>query len=1187
MSLQLILGGSGRGKTYYIQHLLSEEARKFPERNYIFIVPEQFTMQTQKELISVREVKGIMNIEVQSFLRLAFRVFDETGFCHVPVLDDMDKTMILKEVLENMEDELEYFGRNIHKRGYVREIKSFLSELMQYGADEETLDEMIEAAGKHPALMRKLQDMKKIYTAFREYLEDHYITSEEILTVLSDVAEYSELLRDSIVCLDGFTGFTPTQYRFIEKLLVMSEKVYITVTMDRRESIAKMGPKHGLFYMSQHTMVRLRKIARDRRVEVCPEIWTGEKAGQCRFAEGGGLNHLEKALFRYPVQCYEKKPEDISVHILKQPENEVNFVAEKVMMLLQEKSCRYRDIAVVTGNLEVYGVLANEVFARCGIPCFVDRKKNILEHPFIELIRGVLDIFQSNFKAEKVMLFEKNIFSNATEEQSYLLDNFLRATGVRGYKKWCSIWKAADAFRGKDPQQMYRLNLELDTVRLETVEQIGGLYERIGKGRHTVLEYVQAICEWMEEQRYYIAIKKLEEKFQEEGELSLSREYSQIYEIVLGVLDRLAELLGGETMVLKEFRELLDTGFDEARIGLIPPGVDQVLVGDINRTRLAHIKHLFFLGMNDCNLPKGGGRGGVISDSERLFLAEEEFELAPTVRDTVYTEQYYLYLNLTKPSDHLYLTFCESGNDGKAQNPAYIIERVCKLFPELEITVEEQRRDDRHLLGTSFGVEYLIDGLRKKRYGDKKWRQIFSYYMSEEKRKEMTLKLLEASFYRETKTSLSKEVVRLLYQDTLTASISQFERYSSCAFSYFMRYGLQLHERMEHQVAFFDIGNIVHDALDLYTQKLIAEGRSWEDVSEEEQHIEADQCINKAVERYRNGLLYSTERDTYLIERLRRILDRTIWAITKQMGMGKFQTVDSEFSFEALGEKRGDEVLQEFEKEEPLLRLIGRIDRIDKMKEENVSFIKIVDYKTGREGISLSNLYYGLQLQLMIYLKAATREEAQKAKKLVIPAGILYYNIDDPIVECKEKDSAEKKILYSLRMDGLVNKDMSILQSMDQSLLAENGELACNVESSVIPVETDKYGELKKRSKTLVTEDFEHLLEYTDEKLLEIKKQIFDGKIEVNPYMWNNASGENACVHCPYHSICRFDRRIPGNHYRMLEKLSDEEVMYHITHREDKAENGEEEWQNDEAAGRGEEDVFGRAAVDGGAKNSY
>ena len=345
-----------------------------------------------------------------------------------------------------------------------------------------------------------------------------------------------------------------------------------------------------------------------------------------------------------------------------------------------------------------------------------------------------------------------------------------------------------------------------------------------------------------------------------------------------------------------------------------------------------------------------------------------------------------------------------------------------------------------------------------------------------------------------------------MYHDILTGSTSQFERYAACAFSYFMRYGLNLQERAEHQVEFFDIGNIVHEALELYTKDLIKEGKNWNEISEAEQHVRANQCVNAVAEQYKNGLLYNTERDAYLITRLRRILARTVWAITKQMELGEFRTVDSEISFEIMHQTKGEEVLRDFdrygkEESENLLRLIGRIDRIDSMVKGDATYLKVVDYKTGKKNISLSDLYYGLQMQLMIYLKAGVEETAEKSGKLVIPAGVLYYNIDDPMVEGKaEKETVDHAILKGLKMDGLLNEDDPVLPSLDSGFLADGGKLAADKSSDILPFATNKDGWLKKTSKTVTTKDFADLMEFTEQKLKNIRDEIMDGTIAVNPY---------------------------------------------------------------------------------------
>lgn len=1132
MSLQFVLGGAGRGKTYYVQHMLLEAAEANPDKEYIMIVPEQFTMATQKELVRLSKNHGIMNIDVQSFLRLAFRVFSETGAAGKPVLDDLGKTMILKKVLSDNKENLVYFGRNINKKGYISEIKSFLSELIQYGADEEMILNMIEASAKKPVLEQKLKDIYTAYKVFTGYIKDNYITSEEVLSVLSEVVPQSEILKNSVICLDGFTGFTPLQYKLINELMNVADEVFVTVTIDKGQNIWKRGAKHQLFYMSQNMIYHLRKIAEENSVEICPEIWTGLKDEESRFAESESLSFLEKNIFRYPLKMYDKEQNDISIHELTQPENEISFVVEKIGELLRDGNCSYKDIAIVAGNLEEYGMLVKSAMEEAGFPCFIDQKKSVLANPFVMTIDALLDILIKDFSYEDVMKYLKGSFSWITEEQMSLADNFLLATGIRGHKKWTEEWECSYVFNHMTDQALEYVNEQLNYVRESGYEKFGKLYEKIARGKHTVREYCQSLCEYMESQNFYADIMTKAEKFSENDEPELAREYEQIYGIVIDVLDRLVELLGDESMNLAEFKEIIDVGFSEARIGLIPPGVDQILAGDISRTRLSDIKYLFFIGVNDGNIPKSGNGGGILSEAERIFLSEEDYELAPTPREEVYTEQFYLYLNMAKPSNHLYITYCVTGNDGKAKSPSYIVDRIKRLFPKMSVSIEEARKDTTHILSDDMGKRYLIRGLRDKDYSDSKWQELYKYYVQSDD-KEMTQKLIGAAFYREGKSQISKAAAEGLYGEIIKGSTSQLERYSACAFSYFMKYGLKLEERAERKVEFFDIGNIVHKALEIYTKKLLENGQKWEDIDVETQKKKSWECLEAAVEGYKNGLLHDTKRDEYMITRLKKLMNRTVWAITEQMKLGKFDTVTSELSFDVV------------EKEEGVMHLIGKVDRIDMMTENDKSYVSIVDYKTGKKELSLSDMYYGLQMQLVIYLEAAKNHTQKKSgKKLIIPAGVFYYNIDDPLLEGKiDPDKISENILKELRMEGMVNEDDPVLPSIDSNFATTSGELPIKTKSVVAPFETDKNGNLKKNSSTVQTKQFEDIINYTRKNISKMAGEIKNGKTEINPYKKDDSSMTTACDYCSYKDVCRFDVRIPGNVYRSLKKLTDDDVL--------------------------------------------
>lgn len=1131
MGLQFILGGAGSGKTWFVEHHVVREAAKHPEKQYFVVVPEQFTMQTQKNLVDLSENKGLWNIEVQSFLRLAFRVFAEVGAGNIPVIDDLGKTMILKKVLLSVEEQLGYFRKNIRKKGYVAEIKSFISELMQYAVREEQLADMLETAKDRPVLWQKLQDIQVTYRAFQDYLENHYITSEEVLSVFADVAEKSQLLKDCVIYLDGFTGFTPVQYQLLRSLMRDCEQMYVTMAMDKRESIWHVGEKYKLFYLSRKSIYCLRSIAQEEHCELCPEIWTGEKKKQTRFANAPGLAALEHNLFRFPVKEITEEAENISIFCLRQPETEVHFLVEEILALREQEGFRYRDVAVVTGNMEIYGVLIKDAMERAGMPCFIDQKKSILVNPFVDMLCSVLEVLRRDFDYENTMRYLKSGFVDEKESVE-LLENFLLASGIRGHKRWQEEWDCSYTFRRKTPEAAEKATADINRLREWTWNSLSELYNRIARGKHAVREYADAFCDFMEREQFYYKIQKMIERFEAEGNREQAKEYEQIYEIVLGVFDRLVELLGEESMSLTEFREILDTGFSEARIGLIPPGVDQIVVGDLSRTRLYGIQYLFFLGVNDGNIPAGKSGGGILSDAERDFLSGEEFELAPTAREQIYTEQFYLYLCLTKPSRHLYLTYCETDNAGQAMRPSYIIDRICRIFPRLSVQNGAGKNTPRAVLADDYGRRELVRGLRRGWDKNPVWQELYRQYRMQKDMSDLLDRLVDAACYVKPESRITGRAAKALYREIMTGSTSQFEKFAECPFSYFMMYGLQLEEREEHQVQFFDIGNIVHEALERYTKILLDRGIGWGDISEEEQHVLANQCLNGTVEEYKNGLLYDTERDAALIERLRRILLRSVWAITEQMKLGKFETVESELSFRMAGERQ---------------HLIGRIDRIDEMEEDDALYVKVIDYKTGSKNISLSELYYGLQMQLLVYLKAAVREKERGSKKLVIPAGVLYYHIEDPLLsERLEGEKKRKTLLEALQMNGLVNETEPVLSSLDNTLAGEEGTLAASVKSLVVPVATTKDGQLKKNAATLTTEEFGELTDFTVNKLQEIGSRIQEGEIEAKPIQRLDSTGAKACDNCSFHGICGFDAKLAGYKYRQLRKLTNDEVFEKI-----------------------------------------
>ena len=1144
MPLQLILGSSGSGKSHQLYEQIVQKSIDYPETNYIVIVPEQFTMQTQKDLVSMHKRHGIMNIDILSFLRLAYRVFDEVGQKEQVILEDTGKSMLLRKVVANKSKELVLFQNNVKKQGFISELKSLMSEILQYSITEDDLVKMEKMSENRPMLSAKLKDIRTIYNGFRQLMESKYITAEEILDVLTDVVEQSDVIKNSVICFDGFTGFTPSQYKLLSKLMVTAKSIVVTVTIDDREKLDQVDDEYKLFHLSKKTIHKLVDMANELEVKVMPHQYASKNAGSpvlYRYRNSKPLASLEHHIFRYPMKPYEEEQDDISIHAALNMENEINFVIRELKHLLREKKYRYKDIAIVTGDIEAYGRVFRRKMEQERIPCFIDHKKDILANAYVEYLRAAIEIIVRDYSYESVFRYLRCGLSGILMEEVDEIENYVIGLGIRGHSMWTKEWK--ETYRVKHPVDMVRLN----EVRTRIVNDLEPLYVALTKKDSTIKDYTVALYEFSTQKEIYQKLMEQAQYFKEINLPLLAKEYEQIYRIVMELFDQFVELLGDEVISLVEYDKILEAGLSEAKVGLIPPGMDQIVVGDTERTRLKDIKALFFVGVNDGVIPSSDKGGGILSDMDRELFAEHDVILAPTRRQNAYMEQFYLYLNMTKPQEKLYLTYHKVGDDGKAKRPSYLIGKVMKLFPKIKIQEEDEMYTLEDILGNRGGIPYLIEGIKRSsnQENDDIFHELYRYYFSNPDYKEMLKQLIEGAFYLNKEKGLSKFVAGQLYGDELYGSVTRLERFASCAFAHFVAYGLGIREREEYKIQVPDIGNLFHMALELFSKKLAESEYEWSTLPDEIREEWAAYCVKVAVEQYGHSVLKSTKRNEYLIHRVERMQKRTVWALSEQMKLGDFQPFGYEVPFTYHMDRN--------KKDEVPVRLIGRIDRLDLCTDGDDMLLKVVDYKSGKTSFDLTSLYYGLQMQLAVYLSVAIQFTQKSYKdRNIIPAGILYYHIDDPIIE--RTVDIQTQLLKKLKMNGLVNSDMEIIAHLDKSFRGENGSIKPKVTSNVIPVASDKDGHPKKTSSIASSEDFKILSQYVKKKMDVLCCDIMDGDVSVNPYKLGD---KTACDYCEYSGICGFDPKVPGYRYRKLTPIEKEKVFDII--REEVREDGTDE----------------------------
>lgn len=1115
MSLEIAAGGSGAGKSYTVYKELIDESIRHPERDYIVIVPEQFTMQTQKDLVTMHPCHGLLNVDVLSFNRLAWRVFGETGGDTRPVLGDLGKSLVLGRVVSACGKDLTVLGGTLKKQGSVEEMKSLISELLQYRVRPDDLEKWLESDGAGESLLScKVADIRLVYEKFMEYLSSRYLTTEEVPEILCGVIDGSRFVRGSTVILDGFTGFTPVQLLVVGKLLSLCRRVTCVVTADLGTDLFGPCGRHQLFYMSCRMVRQLARLAEEERCEILPVRWI---RGSARFADNAPLRFLEQHILRYPKKEYGDETDRIQIRSAADPADEIRFVTAEILRLVRTEHYRYRDFAVVAGDLPAYGRECRRQFSAAKIPYFLDQKKSVLDNPLVEFIRSAVDMIVRGFSYESVFRFLRSSLADFTPEEIDRMENYVLANGIRGWKRYGEEWVRV-------PKRMDKEELEeLNGIRGRFTELLGDFTAGMRKRNMPLSWKTETLYRFLVKNDLQRKLITLADRFEDAGDAGRAKEYRQVYAEVMAVLDKMVEVLGEEKMGNAEFLKLLEAGFSESSIGLIPPGEDQVMVGDLTRTRLKKIRVLFLVGVNEGLVPQTVKTDGLLSETDRAVLSGSDIHLAPDSREELASQRFYLYLVQTKASDRLFLSFSRSDASGKAMAPSYLIRQVQAVFPKIRI--RNGSGSLLHQLETEEGVlDVLLSGIRSASDPDDE-RRLVEIAAGE---RELFGRLTGAALTRNVTDGIGSGTARILYGAHPDHSASRLEIFAGCAFRHFMQYGIRASGRDLHEFTPADLGTVVHASLERFSRRMAEEKLTWSSLTDGDRERFSDEALDSFLVDSGGSVLLDTERNAYEIGRIRRILKRTTWALQRQMEPGSFVTEDVEHTF------RNTIV--------PGVTLTGKIDRIDVCDEGADRYVKIIDYKTGKTQFDLSMLYHGISLQLMLYMDAALlAEQRRRTGQRAVPAGMFYYRIDDPFTDPAAAGSADEQIMKQLKMNGLALGDVRALTLIDRELAEENSG------STVISVRRNKDGTIAQKSQTASEEEFQALRKFVRGKTKELAKRVLQGETAALPY---RSGSEDGCAYCPYSGVCGYDERIPGYRHRQLGKVTMDAIMDQVHHEE-------------------------------------
>lgn len=1117
MSVRFLLGASGSGKSRQIYNEIIQASIKEPERNFYLIVPEQYTMEAQRELVTMHPAGGMMNIDAIGMNRLAYRVFDELGISTGQVLEDFGKSMLIKKILCEQQDTLQVYGSYYDKLGFVDEMKSMMSEIFQYNIKRDTINEIMEQIPEDSVVAGKMQDIRHIYEEFEAFAGERYIVAEQLVELLTRHVGQSKLVCGSSLYFDGFTGFTPVQLELVEKLMTCADDLTFSFTLDDRDQKYEHIKDYELFYLTKTTIKKLTEAAAAAGVEIeSPVVLPGTI--NYRLGENRELFFLERNLFRSPYQKWKQPLERIHLTATGDAQDEIVFVASTIRRLVREKGYRYKDIAIVAGDLEQASHIYERVMDEYEIPVFIDANACMKANPCAETIRSVLAVLADDFSYDSVFRFLKAGMTDLSFEDIELLENYALKRGVRGYSRWNRA--VSENYEKTSP-------VNVEEIRQAFMKMFGDIRKVFADKKAVTKDYVEALYDFLLQIHMYEKLEARKNELYEENRISEGDAYGQIFEKTVRLFDKIAELLGDTKMSVKEFYEIVDTGLSDIEVGVVPPTVDRVLIGDITRSRLNHIKVLFFTSVNDGIVPKAPKKGRILSDRDRDILSDCGLELAPSDKQNSYIEQFYIYTILTKPSDHLYISYHKLSTSLESMRPSYLLGRISSIFPSLQAEEYDAascmpdtvNRSLRRILRTEEDDSEDAES------------RILTRILTEKGFARELTAIYKGRAYRNVAEQLPPETIALLYGRYLHASVSKLELYARCGFAYFLKYGLRLKEREMYQVDVRNVGVILHSVMEgLFKQVRDTRNNDWENFPEDERMLMVTELVNRAAEESAGDFFEDNARNAYMLQMIERMAQTSAGMLQKHIRLGSMKPGMLEKTFDSAKDEVGSYL---FELPNQIqMSINGKIDRVDVEEEDGTVYIKVIDYKSSTRKLSLEEVLNGEQLQLVTYSAIAYEIE-----KMIYPdkniqiAGLLYYSFDDPVIEIESSEidtdteqpefSDQEKLdaerMEKMKLQGFVNESPAVIQKMDHT---------CN---QSLPVKLDKNGDIKKSENVVSADQIRTIMELTRENIEELGSQIAEGKIAIEPYKNKSNTG---CDYCEFKNICHFDVKNGGNQYR-------------------------------------------------------
>ncbi len=1112
MSVKIIYGRAGTGKSEYCY---KEIAQKIKERNKILIItPEQFSFTAEKKLMQSIDTQVALNAEVVTLSRMAYRVINEIGGYTQTNLTKCGKAMLIYSILNNNKKNLKFLGKTDEN---VEMAQTAIVELKKHGIQLEQLKQEIDKQ-QDIYLKNKLQDLYNIYENFENQIKGKYIDETDLLTILAENIDKTELFKNSLVYIDEFSGFTSQEYAIIKKLMQISKQVTITVCTDSLHDIK--NPDTDIFYSNQVTIDKMLQMADECNLKV-EEVKLTETY---RF-KTKELKHLEENLYENRYKKFEEKVENIELFLAKNQYSEIEEVAKNILKLVRDRGYRYRDISIITKDLETYSNLARAIFNEYEIPIFIDENRDLNQNIIIQYILSILEIYTKNWSYDSVFNYIKTGFTDIEEDDIFKLEKYCLKWGIK-QNKWKNEF-IYGKYEEKEKAQIERL----EEIRKQLVKPLIELKKEIDENK-TVEGITKVLYKFLVDQKIPEKVVEKIENLKQAGKIDLANEYKSSLQVIIDLMDEMVLVFKDDPITIDKYLQILKTGFKNSSLTKIPGTQDQVMMGDVDRSRSHKVKIIFIIGLNDGIFPSVRKDEGFLNDEDRNILKQNGIELAKGTIESLYEDNFNIYKAFATAEERLYLSYSSADMQGKAMRPSMLITKIKKIYPQIKEN-SDILDSKTEILNKKMTYEELIKNISKLKDNiqlDDIWYYVYEYYKKDETWKEKLDQNLRGLNYTNEPDTIKQVNIDKLYGNTLSTSISKLEKYKSCPFSYFLQYGLKIKPQEELKIQTLNTGTFIHEVIDEFFDVIKEQQKQLEEITDEDLEEIINKIVDEKLLQNKNYIFTSTAKYRTLVIRLKRIIRKALKYIIETIVQSRFKVLGTELEF---GDKQKYKPIRLTLENGKNVEITGKIDRIDTAQSEDGNYLRIIDYKSSIKNIDLNEVYAGLQIQLLTYLDAVCKEED------LMPAGILYFNMLEQVIKADkrmEKEEIEQKIKANFKMKGLILADVKVVRLHDKNL--EKGS------STLVPAYIDKDGNLsEKKTSSVSKEQFEDLQKYMYKIIKQISNEILSGKIELKPYYKNK---KTPCKYCEYKSICRFNMGGCENKYNYIDNKSKEEILEKI-----------------------------------------